>query len=322
MISAEEQLRFSDDSSIRFLNQVEASGLSETIRKRNVFARHSHENSFYIQRINELSNHTVIEVFRPGDPQAIREEVERIASLLERIVLLSSVLIVRKSEFLRNLGISSKPRNELDLIIGSQIQYISSKSRSVYTPSGIRISEKFQKRFLRCGFDKLYDFSLDKNKLSKRVASSIEWLFESRREPSTPASFVKTSIALESLLIFSDSEPLARSLSERVAYILSPEPNVRQQLSSIMVDFYNARSGIVHGSAKRMDSMNVLLLEAVDRICVLIYLIIAANTELWPSIEEFRRWFETQRWGYSGKEPSVPYPMMFLRNTLNLIYKK
>ena len=69
MLSAETVLKFPDSSSVRFFGEGEADSLAKKTRKRNVFARHSWENNFYLQRIGELSGHTVIEVFRPGDPQ-------------------------------------------------------------------------------------------------------------------------------------------------------------------------------------------------------------------------------------------------------------
>ncbi len=76
LISAETPIIFPDNSSIRYFASYEADNLSEMIRKRNIFARHSWENNFYVQRIVQLSNRTVIEVYRDGDPREIREEVQ------------------------------------------------------------------------------------------------------------------------------------------------------------------------------------------------------------------------------------------------------
>jgi len=66
MIAANKSLSFRDNSAVRYFNEVEARTLSEMVRKRNIFARHSYENNFYIKKINELSNRTIIEVFRSG----------------------------------------------------------------------------------------------------------------------------------------------------------------------------------------------------------------------------------------------------------------
>ena len=316
MISAEKPIIFPDNSSIRYFSGFEANNLSEMIRKRNVFARHSWENNFYIQRIAQLSNHTVIEVYRDGDPRDIREEVQQVADKIEKLTLVSSTLVVRKSVLLKKLGISLKPGNELDVIIGSRTQYISSKSQRPSVTDGVNINDRFQKRFSRCGFLKLYEYCLSNNELAKRVSSSIDWLFESRREPSIYASIVKTSIALETLLIFADSENLARSLSERVAYILSPDPDTRQQLNNIIRWFYKVRSTIVHGNRKKKLPIDSSLIESVDRICVLIYLVISSNSQLWASVQEFQKWFETQRWSNLSTDIDLPFSKQYLMNAL------
>jgi hypothetical protein len=109
----------------------------------------------------------------------------------------------------------------------------------------------FCKRFSRCGFDTLANYIQSNSDISNRLAVSLAWLFDSRIEPRLAASVVKTSIALESLLIFSESESLAQSLSERAAFILSPDPSRRQQISRMLKRFYDARSGVVHGSQKK-----------------------------------------------------------------------
>ena len=75
---------------VRFLSDQEAAGLAETARRRNVFARHSWENNFYIQQIFKLSNKTVIEVLRPGDPDDMLSDAQTVAGLLERLAVLSS----------------------------------------------------------------------------------------------------------------------------------------------------------------------------------------------------------------------------------------
>lgn len=92
MLSAQMSLKFSDFSKIRFFNDDEAKTLIELVRKRNVFARHSWENNFYLRRIQELANHTIIEVIRPGEPKDMDEEAERVAAILEHLVVLSSTL--------------------------------------------------------------------------------------------------------------------------------------------------------------------------------------------------------------------------------------
>jgi hypothetical protein len=322
MLSAETALDFPDSSTIRFLDESEAGALAETVRKRNVFARHSWENDFYLKRIGELSNHTVIEVFRPGEPQEMGEEAEKVADFVEKLAVLSSTLVLPRKKLQKRLGVSSRPRTEVDFIVGCEYRYLRSRMRSVPVPQGICVDEPFRRRFSKCGFYKLYGYCLSNGDLADRVLSSLDWLFESRREPRLSAAVVKTAIALESLLIFHESESLARSLSERAAFILSSSPNTREQISRIVKRFYNARSGVVHGGRKNRKALTPSLVEAVDRLSVLICLLIAANPRLWKSVEDLRTWCESQRWGAPSTEVAVPFSRAYLKNAIALSQKR
>jgi len=321
LLSAETALQFPDSSRVRFFGEDEADSLAQEIRRRNVFARHSWENNFYIQRINELSNHTVIEVFRPGDPQDMAEEAENVADLIEKLAVLSSALALQKHELQRKLGISSRLRTEIGFIVGPGCRYLQSRARAVPIAQGICVDERFCRRFSGCGFFDLYKYCLSQSNLAERVRSSLDWLFESRREPRLSASVVKTAIALESLLIFDESESLARSLSERAAFVLSSSAETRRQISGIVKRFYDARSGVVHGSRKKLRYLTPSLVEAVDRLSVLLCLVIGANHQLWPSIDSLREWCEMQRWGEPSTEVRVPYTYTYLRNAVKLSQK-
>lgn len=314
MFVADETLSFSDNSIIRSFSIAEASKLSEAVRKRNVYARHSYENDFYINKIKELSNHTVIELFRSGDPKQIREEAEEAASKIEKITFLSSILVVKKEELLKKLNLYS--RSEHDFIISNQMRYISSNSKNLENLNGIHIKQSFKNRFVKCGFPGLYNCINGKNDLSQRVYSSINWLFESRCEASIPAAVVKTAIALETLLIFDESESLAKPLSERVAYILSPDSYVRERVSEIVLEFYKTRSRIVHGNSKK--AIKISLLESIDRILVLLYLTIAHNLGLWASVNDLKKWLARQRWGYPRDHVISPFSKSYVNNALEL----
>jgi hypothetical protein len=316
MLSAGTTLQFIDSSKIRFFSVEEAENLAQQIQKRNVFARHSGENSFYVQRVKGLANHTIIEVFRPGDPKSMGDLAEKIALTIEKIVVLSSTIVLNKVDLQRKLGISSKPKTITNFILSSDFRFISSRARPEPIAQGLYVDEKFTKRFAPCGFEKLVAYVWVKNNLAERVRLSLDWLFDSRIESRLPASVVKTSIALESLLVFSESESLAQSLSERAAFILSSNTIRRQQISRILKRFYDARSGVVHGSQKKAKKLTPNLLETVDRLAILLCLVIAANSDLWPTTEAIRDWCENQRWGVPSSEVKIPFPDLYLKNTL------
>lgn len=321
MISAETELELPDTSKIRHMGQAEVTELAERVRKRNVFARHSWENNFYLQRIRELGDKTIIEVYRPGDPQEMYDVAVRAADLLEKTAILSTTLAVKRDALHRRMGISLRPREEIDFVVGANYRYLKSTSNPEAQATGLVFDGRARRRFERCGFATLYDFCLSSNRLARRVSVSLDWLSESRMEPKLSAAVVKTAIALESLLIFSDSEALARSLSERIAFLLTSSPEVRHELSRIIKGFYNVRSGVVHGSKKKLRRLSPQLVESVDRLSLLIHLVIASNSAIWASVDDLRQWCEGQRWGDPAKDVTIPFPPSYLTNAMRLAEK-
>jgi Apea-like HEPN len=316
MLSARAVLSFAGLGKVRFFSVREATELAEQVRRRNVFARHSWENNFYLRRVNALADHTVLEVFRPGDPNDIGEKAEQLAMSLERIAVLSSSFTMHRSQLQRKLGIRARRRPETNLMISPGFHFLRSRARAAPPVQGVLIDEHFCKRFSRCGFNTLAECVQSRTDIAKRVSRSLDWLFDSRTEPRLEAAVVKTSIALESLLIFSESESLAQSLSERAAFTLSSDPDRRHLISRTLKRFYDARSGVVHGGEKKVKKLTPTLLETIDRIAILLSLVIAANTRLWQSASALRDWCEGQRWGEPSREVRIPFPGSYLRKAL------
>jgi hypothetical protein len=111
MLSAQTELKLPSSVVVRRFGKDEALLLAENIRRRNVFARHSRENNFYLQRIAQLASQTVIEVSLPGDPRDMAEEAGEVADLVEKVAILSTTIAATKSELQRRLGISSRSRS-------------------------------------------------------------------------------------------------------------------------------------------------------------------------------------------------------------------
>ncbi len=320
MLDAEKTLTIPDiRARVRHFSEREAFDLEEKARKRNVFARHSWENNFYLQRIRDLASKTVIEVSRPGDPDDMIDEAQRAASLIERLSVLSTTLGIRRPVLQRWLAVNVHRRSTFDITIGPGFHYMRSKSRPGPDVKGIRIDNRFCWRFERCGFRELASFLLTGNEIAKRLVAAINWLFESLGEPILSAAIVKTSIALESLLIFSETEPLAKSLSERAAFVLSSDVDARAKIHRAFKMFYNVRSGIVHGSRKRAKKLTPLLFEGIDRLALLMCLMIAANSDKWASGDSLLDWCENQRWGAPASDARIPFPGNYLGRAISLV---
>ena len=300
---------------IRLFSSEEAKDLADIIQKRNVFSRHSWENSFYVSRVLDLSNKTVIEILHSENPDHGAVESQKIVEIIQNVALLSSSFASSRKEFQRLLGIEPYRNNEFNLAIGDNYRFIRSKSKTVPKIKGISVDEKFHRRFFRCGFHKLTYFCLSSSNLANRLISTINWLAKSREEPLLPAALIKTSIALESLLGFGGREPFAKSLAERAAFLLSSNAITRKQVSHIFKVFYNERSRTVHGSKITVSSQ---LTEGVDRLTIMLCLIIAANSNRWKMEADLREWCENMKWGKT-EDLIFPFPTSYLNNALKLV---
>jgi hypothetical protein len=271
LLHAQATLSLPNSSKVRFFDEREAASFAENMRRSNVVARMGGTGNHYYRQARELSNRTVIEVFRVADPEEMYEQGEALARLIEKLAILSRTLFLQRAALLRKLGLSEHITPEVNFTVTPRFKFIRSRSQRVPSVTGVVIDSQFCKRFSNCGFMRLFEYSQEQGDLAKRVRASSDWLFESRREARLTASVVKTAIALESLLIFSESESLARALSERAALILSSSPDVRYDISRIILQFYDVRSGVVHGSQKKARKLTPRLVECVDRLVLLLH---------------------------------------------------
>ena len=152
------------------------------------------------------------------------------------------------------------------------------------------------------------------------MQQSAGWLFESRLEIDLNAAVVKTAIALESLLIASESESLRNPLSERASFLLSDEPLRRRRIARNVRAFYDLRSGIVHGGRRRpLPNENVL--EGIDRVVLLLLLTLGANASAWASFDRVVE-VEIRKWGAKGVTIRRPFPGSVLSRALRLCEEK
>jgi hypothetical protein len=318
LLHAQVTLTLPNSSRICFFGQSEAAVFTDTMRRRNVVARLGGPNNNYLIRTAELSNRTVIEVTGIGTPDRMLAMGERVAESIEKLAVLASTFVMRRVELHRKLGIATNTTGELNLAVTNGFKRIRSRSQRAPSLEGIVIDKLFDNRFTKCGFLELFRYLQSTGDLTKRVCTSTDWLLESRRESRLGAAVVKTAIALESLLVFNESESLARTLSERSAFILSNSPEIRRIISGIILRFYDVRSGVVHGSQKKAKKLTPSLIECVDRLTLILHLIIASNTDIWPSVESLRLWCESQRWDKPFSNLKFPLSRKYLNNALDL----
>jgi hypothetical protein len=102
---------------IRFLDAPEASRIEDHVLRRNVFSRHSYERTFYLDRIREFADRSIIEVELPGDPEAVVNQARIIAAAVEAACVASTSLYLSRRSFHARLGITSHRKDVLDFTI-------------------------------------------------------------------------------------------------------------------------------------------------------------------------------------------------------------
>lgn len=318
-LKSETEFRLIPECKLRKFTQLEAQRLAESIRKKNIVARLGGANNYYLNQAIELGEQTIFEISIVAGKDDVIELGMALASILEKLAILSTTFTIKRNSLHRKLGINSINKSEICFAFTHSYQTLRSKSNRVLEIDGIPVNQTFSNRFDKCGFVELLRFIQIEKGLNKRVMSSVNWLYESRREFKVNASIVKSAIALESLLIFSESESLARTLAERTAFLLSNKVEIRQKISKIISRFYDVRSGIVHGSEKKAKKLSPNLIECVDRLILLMHLTIAKNPDLWTNVESLRLWYEEQRWGKPYENIEIPFAQSYLSNALALV---
>jgi hypothetical protein len=108
---------------------------------------------------------------------------------------------------------------------------------------------------------------------------------------------------------------LAKSLSERTAFILSSEPDTREKIAELIRKFYKIRSRTVHGS--KVD-VSIQTLEAVDKMIILLCLVIGFNHETWKTDKELKKWCDEAKWG-KASYTNLPFPKIYLSKSIDLL---
>jgi len=303
----------SQNVSILFINKFENETLLSKVQKRNVFARHSWENNFYIDRLSHFCEKTVISIIQPGTPQDIQAFACELSEYVEHILIIASIFSLDRGAFQNKYY--STLSTDYDFAYSQDMKYLKSRTLSKKREP-INIDDSFRKRFDKLGFINVFNYFSESNELAERIKKCVNWLYESRVEKNLNAAIVKTSIALESLLIFADSESLSKSLSERTAFLLTNEPIMRSMIGKIVTEFYKARSGIVHGGKKRIKSINKNILESMDRLLALVIILICSNKQIWNTNESLRLWCENQKWGMPDGKINLFFSKNYLSNAI------
>ena len=250
MLVADAPIRINNSISILSISEQQAQTVAETIRRKNVFARHSWERHFYVDRALELAGRTVIEIFAPGDPKTIGDSAAIEATLVERLLVLASTFSLDRRELQRKFAVSIKPRDEIEFVIGPKFQFIRSRKRgATRAKPGLPVGKKLVAAFNSFGLAELLK-QTPRSEIRARVIACLGWLYQSRTEADLAAAVVKSAIACETLLIFSESESLAQTLSERIAFIVGRTTSSSHFTESLLPDLRSSWSLAICSESK------------------------------------------------------------------------
>ncbi len=265
----------------------------------------------------EFGDSTVIEIFGTSPINEFIGIAENVADWIEIICILTFSLANERHKIENILQIKEHKKTLVDLTIGLKYYHLRSKMKKISSPKGLTIDKQFLSRYKKCGFELMENICYLDDKIHKRIVKSLKWLCESRTDPVLESAIVKTAIALESLLIFDENEALAKSLSDRMAILVSNDLHERKKISKHIKEFYAARSGIVHGSKAKSKLISPDILEAVDSLVILACLILVHNFDKWNTEEKLKDSFEEEKFGSPDKTVRVPFSKAYVSRAIN-----
>lgn len=263
------------------------------------------DDNFYIKRFQEFEGHSIMEL-------KVKKEIEK--NILEYIKIgldFTSLVYYGRKKILKSLP-PSFGKQKFSLLF-SKKPFVRTKTLNPEKIIKMIINKKFISCFNKLNITLLIEGLLNKNVsfTLKKVNSSVKWLHNSIIEKDNESAIIKTSTALEHLLILDEKENLNQSLSDRAAFILSHNRERRSELSKLFKDFYSARSSIVHGqSSKKIKPYGNL--ELIQKLILFMQIILVKNLDKITSIDDIRKFYINEKFGSPDEK--------FDRNKIDKLY--
>ena len=137
------------------------------------------------------------------------------------------------------------------------------KRDSEGSPNLFEINSEARQTMEKIGVHTLSDI-LQKNHATtfeEALLRAVHWFSSALLQPEFENAFLYMIVALETLFTQKDGGPIANSIAEGVALILSEELERRKEIKRKVKDYYGKRSGISHGgkiSIVATDYLNLL----------------------------------------------------------------
>ena len=201
---ARESVRLTDTINVSRISSSEAQRLAKFVRSNHVFSRIGNHRT-YLERAESLAGETVLHM-RAHEVVSADDMRER-ADLAVRCLLLARTLAGERGGQVRSL--TGAGHGGFDLHISPYEYGVQLRSNSEGRPrtSGLRLGGVDSRRISRLGIGEFYEFLVEGSKLAASASRGLDWLWQSRFERDVRAAAVKTSTALESILVFGRERP-------------------------------------------------------------------------------------------------------------------
>src|SRR6266511_4358874 len=228
---------------IRRCDPLDAGRLAEVVRARSMFTRG--RNDQYAWRASEFGGKTLLQASL--DPATDPTEAREVADRAERLVFVATTYWLPRHKLHKWLGLTPQAHGDGDLFLRAELQHPSMRTPSGEEPRPIAVDERFVKRFHKYGFNRVASRLLrPRGFAAEKADRGLAWLREARVEVRNDAALIKSVIGLEALFVQERGEPLAHTISERLAFLLGRDPVQRAALYRIGKRLYDARSNVVH----------------------------------------------------------------------------
>jgi hypothetical protein len=288
---------------VRRCDPSDAGRLAEVVRARSMFTRG--RNDLYAWRASQFAGKTLLQAAL--DPATDATEAREVADRAERLVFVATTYWLPRNKLHKWLSLTPQAHGEGDLFLRPELQHPSMRSPTGEAPRPIPVDEAFVKRFHRYGFNRIAPRLLrPKGFVAEKADRGLAWLREARVEVQNDAALIKTVIGLEALFVQERGEPLAHTISERLAFLLGRDPGQRAALYRVGKRLYEARSNVVHSghrervAAETVEVATTLLLMAAEGL--------VENAAVLGTKDAARQFFDAMRWSSSAAPPTLPFP--------------
>jgi hypothetical protein len=138
-----------------------------------------------------------------------------------------------------------------------------------------------------------------RSQLENKILMAVEWTGKGSHDLDASKSFVQFMFALEALFTFHEkvfvTPSIASQLAEYAAFVVGQDLDHRLKMAKMVKEFYEKRSGIVHGGASDVSEDEVqqvfFLMRAIVRR-------LTTDTELvaMKSMSQFNEWIQRRKY--------------------------